>query len=126
IQQQKMAIIQQIAGQGKDVTKMLGQDAPQVFIAFNAQRNSLLINAPPEELKIIERSVKLLDVPTAGEAAPGEATDPTERIARSYKLKSIDPKSLLSTLEEIGDLDPMAELRADSPASILFCRCTPA
>src|SRR5690606_34167239 len=32
--------------------------------------------------------------------------------------------SLLSTLEEIGDLSPMAELRADSRANILFCRCT--
>jgi type II secretory pathway component GspD/PulD (secretin)/uncharacterized low-complexity protein len=126
IQQQKMAIIQQIAGQGKDVSKMLGQDAPEVFIAFNAQRNSLLVNAPPEQLKIIERSISLLDVPTAGESASNTTGDSSQRIAKSYKLESIDPKSLLSTLEEIGDLSPMAELRADSRADILFCRCTAA
>lgn len=126
IQQQKLALIQQMAGQGKDVSKMLKDDAPPVYIAFNAQRNSLLVNAPPEQLKIIERSVSLLDVPTAGETPVGVTVDAAERIPKSYKLESIDPKSLLSTLEEIGDLTPMAELRADSRAKILFCRCTAA
>src|SRR5690606_24641653 len=74
----------------------------------------------------IERSVSLLDVPTAGEEGSGEVVDPTQRVARSYKLESIDPKSLLSTLEEIGDLHPMTEMRADSRAKILFCRCNEA
>src|SRR5690606_2415709 len=40
-------------------------------------------------------------------------------------LKSIDPKSLQTTLEEIGDLDPLTELRADNSARILFARATP-
>ncbi|WP_425397929.1 secretin N-terminal domain-containing protein [Aeoliella sp.] len=125
VQQQKMQLLQQMQGAGKDISKMLQKDGPQVFLAFNSHRNSVLINAPPAELKKIRRTIELLDVP-----AGGESVDIAElaghRVPRSYKLETIDPRTLLSTLEEIGDLSPLTELRADNRADILFARATEA
>lgn len=125
IQQQKMQLLMQMQGAGKDVTKMLQKDGPQVYLAFNSHRNSVLINAPPTELKKIRRTVELLDVPAGGEAVDIAALV-GHRVPKSYKLETIDPRTLQSTLEEIGDLSPLTELRADSRADILFARATEA
>ncbi len=126
VQQQKMQLLMQMQGAGKDVSTMLQKDGPQVFLAYNSHRNSVLVNAPPDELKKITRTIQLLDVP-AGGAYPAETLAQTgRRVPKSYKLETIDPRTLLSTLEEIGDLSPLTELRADSKADILFARATDA
>ncbi|MCO6047561.1 hypothetical protein NG895_26960 [Aeoliella sp. ICT_H6.2] len=123
VQQQKMQLLQQMQGAGKDVSKMLQKEGPQVYLAYNSHRNSVLINAPPMELKKIRRTVELLDVPAGGEPVDVAALA-GHRVPKSYKLETIDPRTLQSTLEEIGDLSPLTELRADSRADILFARAT--
>ncbi len=126
VQQQKMQLLMQMQGAGKDVSTMLQKDGPQVYLSYNSHRNSILVNAPPAELKKIRRTIELLDVP-AGGAAPSEGVvDSGRRVPKSYKLETIDPRNLQSTLEEIGDLSPLTELRADSKADILFARATQA
>lgn len=130
MQQQKMQLMQQMQQQGKDVSRMLKADGPPVYLAYNSQTNSILANAPQEQLQVIERSIKMLDVPTAGEEGIADnSAGPSSfasRTSKSYKLKTIDPRSLISTLEEIGDLDPLTELRADNGAMILFARASEA
>lgn len=125
IQQQKMQLLMQMQGAGKDVSKMLGKsDGPEVYLAYNSHRNSVLINAAPAEVKKIKRTIELLDVPAG--TGPVNVADEgyTERTAKSYKLKTIEPTVLMQTLEEIGDLDPLTELRADNKADILFVRAS--
>ncbi|MEX2168779.1 MAG: secretin N-terminal domain-containing protein [Pirellulales bacterium] len=127
LQQQKLQLLAQMQQGGKDVASMLQKDGPPVYLAFNRQNNSILANAPKEQLKIIERSIQMLDVPTEGEEIAASATGPSSFAARtpkSYKLKTINPNSLVSTLEEIGDLDPLTELRADDGAKIVFARAS--
>lgn len=124
VQQQKMQLLMQMQGAGADVASMLKKDGPPVYIAYNSQRNSIMVNAPEKELKVIERTVEMLDVP-ANHAVAAEMAGPSgRRTPKSYKLESIDPRTLLTTLEEIGDLSPLAELRADNKADILFARAT--
>ena len=64
MQQQQMQMMQQMQQQGKDISKMMPKsDAPKVYLAYNRQRNSVLANAPPEQMKIIEKTIVSLDVP---------------------------------------------------------------
>ncbi|WP_442485327.1 secretin N-terminal domain-containing protein [Aeoliella sp. SH292] len=128
MQQQKMQLLMQMQGAGKDVSAMLQKDGPQVYLAYNSHRNSVLINAPPDSLRKILRTVELLDVPAGGEMADlvELAGDAGRRVPKSYKLETIDPQKLQSTLEEIGDLSPLTELRADNSADILFARASAA
>ena len=126
VQQQKMQLLMQMQGAGKDVSTMLQKDGPQVYLAFNSHRNSVLINAPESELKKIRRAIDLLDVPAGGDADDILLSPTGRRVPKSYKLKTVDPKAMLSTLEEIGDLSPLTELRADSKADILFARASEA
>ncbi len=130
IQMQKMQLLQQMQQKGKDVGRMLNKDGPKVYLAFNRQENSILANAEPEQMKIIERTIGMLDIPAAGSAAAVAAkqadvpTGPVKRFAKTYELENIKPESLMVTLEEIGDLDPLTELRSDSKAKILFVRAS--
>lgn len=124
IQQQKMQLLMQMQGSGKDVTKLLNKDGPPVFLAFNRHENSILANAPEREMKIIERTIKMLDIPAPGSAVNIGASDQAERFPKTYQLEAIEPDSLILSLEEIGNLDPLTELRGDKKAKILFARAS--
>lgn len=123
VQQQKMQLLMQLQGAGKDVAQMLQKDGPPVYLAYNSHRNSVLVNAPPAALKKIQRTIEMLDVPADGGPIDVAANE-GRRTPKSYKLETIDPRTLLSTLEEIGDLSPLTELRADNRADILFARAS--
>jgi type II secretory pathway component GspD/PulD (secretin) len=124
LQQQKLQLMTQMQQQGKDVSTMLKQDGPPVYLAYNRQRNSVMANAPPEFMKIIERSIRYLDVPPQGaEGAAGplaEAPGADSREFKKYRLETLDPERFVMTLEEIGGLDPWTELRADRKSKSLF------
>ena len=126
-QQQMMQQIQQMQKQGQDVSKLLkGGDEPQVYLAYNRQLNSVMANAPPEQMKIIEQTINLLDVPYGGNGDIAGASDTGERTLQKYQLVTMDPEQLMLTLKEIGQLDPRTELRADTKAKLLFARATEA
>jgi type II secretory pathway component GspD/PulD (secretin) len=125
-QQQQQQMIQQMQQRGQKPPQMPGQaNAPKVYLAMNRRRNSILVNAPPEQLKIIKRTIEYLDVPS-GEDGPVEAAGGGLRTLFKYQLVTMDPEQLKVTLEEIGELDPRTELRADTKSKILFARATAA
>lgn len=123
VQQQKMQLLMQMQGAGKDVSQMMQANGPPVYLAYNSHRNSVIVNAPADALKKIRRTIEMLDVPANG-GLSDVAARTAPRTPKSYKLETIDPRTLLTTLEEIGDLSPLSELRADSRANILFARAT--
>lgn len=130
LQQQKLQLMMQMQQKGTDVSKMLKKDGPPVYLAYNRQRNSVLVNAPPEYMKIIERTIRYLDVPAKGaegSAGPfGTATDSDRREFKKYRLETLDPERLVMTLEEIGGLDPWTELRADTSSKSLWVQASAA
>ncbi len=122
MQQQQMQMMQQMQQQGKDVSKMMAKkDAPAVYLALNRQRNSVLANAPPEQMRVIEQTIAYVDVPLngAGEGAVVAGNGDSLPMKR-YQLVTLDPERLVTTLEEVGDLSPLVELRADSRSKSLF------
>ncbi len=135
LQQQRLQLMTQMQQKGKDVSKMLKQDGPPVYLAYNRQRNSVLANAPPEQMRIIEQTIEYLDVPF-GDAVEGEqvgefaragssatpAGDP--RTMQKYPLTTLDPQTFVMTLEEIGGLDPLTDLKVDAKSRTLFALAT--
>jgi len=125
--QQQQQMMQQMQAQGKDPSKMMKQQqqqsGPPVYLAMNRRRNSVIVNAPPEQLKIIKQTVEYLDVPIVDDAEDVLAHG--QRTLFKYQLVTMDPEQLKKTLEEIGELDPRTELRADTKSKILFAKATP-
>jgi hypothetical protein len=97
-------------------------DAPKVYLAFNRQRNSVLVNAPPDQLKIIEQAIAYLDVPFGSVGSEATATNASAdpRIMKKYPLTALDPDQFVKTLEEIGGLSPTAEFKVDDDSKILY------
>jgi type II secretory pathway component GspD/PulD (secretin) len=135
LQQQKLQLMTQMQQQGKDVASMLKKDGPPVYLAYNKQRNSVIANAPPEQMKIIEQTIKYLDVPfgdtdsVAGisdAGSSGGAGSNGERTTKKYPLTTLDPDNFVLTLEEIGGLSPSTEFRADKKSKMLFAIATEA
>lgn len=124
IQQQKMQLMTQMSQSGKDVLSLLKKDGPPVFLAYNRQRNSVLANAPPAQMRIIERAIDALDVPVGGLDASPASDASASRTLKEYRLKSVEPNSVVIALEEIGDLGPRTELRGDNKSKTLFARAT--
>ncbi len=127
-QQQQAQMVQQMQQQqqGQNPKIMPKADAPKVYLALNRRRNSILANAPPELMKIIEQTVAYCDVPFGDDAAENVSGGSAERTLFKYQLVTMDPEQLKLTLEEIGELDPRTELRADAKSKILFARATAA
>ncbi len=127
MQQQQMQMMQQMQAQGKPMPKMPGKaEAPEVHLAFNRQRNSVLANAPPEQMKIIEQAISYLDVPFGeGTAAADDIkAGNNHRTMKKYPLTTLDPDKFVATLEEIGGLSPYAEFKVDSGSKTLFALAT--
>jgi type II secretory pathway component GspD/PulD (secretin) len=124
-QQQQMQMMQQMQqqGRGADAAKMMQKpDAPKVYLAYNRQRNSVLVNAPPDLLKIIEQTIRCLDVPYGDAATAAEVggTADNQRTIKRYPLQNLDPDKFVSTLEEIGGLSPYASFKVDDNNKTLF------
>ncbi|MEX2315939.1 MAG: hypothetical protein WD669_02235 [Pirellulales bacterium] len=122
VRQQELQIMQQMAQKGTDVTKMLKPDGPPVFLTFNSQMNSIIANAPEEQMKMIEETIRWLDVPlggASGTAAPATVADNT-RTMTTYKLRTLNPQTFKKTLEDIGELNPFTVIEADVAGRALF------
>ncbi|MEO0530862.1 MAG: secretin N-terminal domain-containing protein, partial [Planctomycetota bacterium] len=118
MQQQKLELMSQMAQRGKDVMKLMTRDGPKVYLVYNRQRNSVLANAPPEQMEVIARTIEALDVPVGGQAF----ADSSDRRLEQYRLKTIAPNAVITTLKEIGNLSPRAELRGDTDSKTIFAR----
>ncbi|NOY42640.1 MAG: hypothetical protein GXP26_12500 [Planctomycetes bacterium] len=83
--------------------------ALKLFITANAQRNSLVVNAPADKMHTVEQLIKQLDV-LDGEPV---AVDTSRQTMVTYKLKTQDVASVIKTLKEIGNLEPRTRLQGD-------------
>ncbi|MCC6492164.1 MAG: hypothetical protein IT424_03995 [Pirellulales bacterium] len=134
LEQQRMQLFMQMQQQGKDVTSMLKKDGPPVFLAVDKRRNVVLVNAPPKEMAIIERTVKEFDVPENGLAAaasdePGDDASGVEGhmlTMKRHPTPNVSPDAVVTALKEMGSLDPLTQLQSDSTSKTIFAYATAA
>ncbi|MCA9258497.1 MAG: hypothetical protein KDA61_04825 [Planctomycetales bacterium] len=122
LEQQRLQLYTQLTQKGKDVSAMLRKDGPPVHVTVDKVRNAVLINAPPELIPTIERTIKNLDVPNDG----GEVADPSRLEMRPYKTSTRNTDGLVSAIKEIGDLHPLTQLQSDADNRTIFAYATPA
>ena len=127
LQQKQLELMQQMQQKGTDVSKMLKQDGPPVYLAFNRQRNSVIAHAPPEQMKLIEETIDYLDVPygAIAETTASASEGPAGSEFKKYPLATLDADEFVMTLKEIGGLDPYTQLRADAKGKMIFVQGTP-
>ncbi|PHR97535.1 MAG: hypothetical protein COA78_27455 [Blastopirellula sp.] len=113
IQQQRMQ--QSRSSSGKPSTAAPKTKA-EVYLVVNQRRNSIIANAPPDKLVIISETIKMLDV----------ASSPSNSLAANltrmqiYRLAQLDPETLISMVEEVGELEPGTQLVADKKNNALI------
>ena len=77
-------------------------------IVLNQPENSILVTAEPDQMKLIEQTIKQLDKPKEGGSLLANAGR-----MKIYRLNSYDPEPLVKLLEELGELDPQTQLKVD-------------
>lgn len=105
--QQQMMMMQQQQQQGKQPVPE--KQKPEVHLVANVRENSILANAPSEQMAIIEEAVKFLDVPA--DNAQSLLRNPGRM--QTYRPAGVDPELLVKMLEQVGGLDPTTRLQVD-------------
>lgn len=111
-QMQRMAMMQmemQQRGGGGQPQPPQAKPAPTVNLVVNQRENSILANAPANQMAIIAEAVKVIDVPS--ERANGLLRNMNRM--QVYRLAQVDPEVLVKVLQENGDLDPTTRVQAD-------------
>jgi type II secretory pathway component GspD/PulD (secretin) len=106
-QQQAMMRAQQQQQQGQQPQPQ--KDKPPINLVINARKNSIVANAPPDKMAIIEQAVKVLDVPKDG----AEELLANVNRMQVYRLAAVDPEALVETLNDLGVLHPTTRLQVD-------------
>ena len=129
IEQQRIQLAMAMMKQKKDVSGMIKQGGPDVFIAVNQRRNSILVNAAPAEMAKIQRTIEMLDVPDDGGevwASGGSRPEGGELEFKKYVTATASTDAVVSALKEIGRLHPLTQLQSDKPNRTIYATATAA
>jgi type II secretory pathway component GspD/PulD (secretin) len=121
MQQQFMQAAQMAAQQAGKGGAGGGRTNTEVFLAVNNAENSILANAPPDKMTIIEQAVKAMDI----QRNRSESLLSNLPRLRSYKLSAVDPSSLVKVLQDLGNLDPHTRLEVDARSRSIIAFATP-
>jgi type II secretory pathway component GspD/PulD (secretin) len=109
IMQQMATYMKQAGMDPGQLAKARSAPPPPVHIVTNLRDNSLLVNAPADQMAIVAEAVKVLDVPN----------DRSKSLLRNnsrvqtYPLQSADPDNILKLIQDLGDLEPETRLQVD-------------
>jgi type II secretory pathway component GspD/PulD (secretin) len=102
-----MMMMQQQPGQPQPPQPTQPQK-PEIHLMANTRRNSVIVHAPPDQMRIIRNAIFGLDV-QSDRPSLSEHSD----WAHTYRLATLDPEALATMLEGVGDLDPQTKLEID-------------
>jgi len=97
------------------------QQKPEIRLLALTRNNSVLVNAPPDQMGIIKSAIFSIDVPSERQTVGDNASTPFH----AYRLATLDPDSMISMLESVGDLDPQTKLEADRKNRTVIAYATP-
>jgi type II secretory pathway component GspD/PulD (secretin) len=112
---QMMEAQKQAGGQGQPKPPGAPSAAPAVSLVVNARKNSLIVNAPPAKMAMIEQAITILDVPS--DVSANLLSDVP--YMQLYRIVGVDPQPVIKTLQEIGGLSPTAKLEIDKRGNII-------
>lgn len=108
MQQQMMA--QQAQQQGRNANAQAKKPGtPEIHLVANNRRNSVIAHAPPDKMAVIAAFVRRVDVPNENSNQYG-GIDTNVKV---YRLASLDPKKLVTSLLSMDALEPTTKLEVD-------------
>jgi type II secretory pathway component GspD/PulD (secretin) len=93
---------------------------PEIRLLALQRNNSVLVNAPPDQMGIIRSAIFKMDVPSERPSLSENAT-----LMHVYRLATLDPEAMINMLESVGDLDPQTKLQADKKNRTVIAYATP-
>jgi type II secretory pathway component GspD/PulD (secretin) len=123
-QMQQMQEMMQRGGGNKDMAKMMMKDEPKVHITVDRSQNTLLVNAPPDLIPVIDRTIAELDVAKQDFAVGSPGQDNGVRYMEKYSTVTANPETVITTLQDIGNLHPLTQLQSDSKAKTIYAYAT--
>lgn len=115
-EQQAAAMQQQMMMQQQQQRQQQGMPAPpkskdkgDIYLVANLRRNSVIASAPPDKMAIIAAFVKRIDVPNEN----ADSMQMLESRIKVYRLSSLDPKQLVTSLLSMDVLEPTTRLEVD-------------
>ena len=85
------------------------KEKPEVHLLANEKLNTVIVQAPPDKMIVIEQTIQMLDRRSENE---GSILLNSDRM-QVYRLAGVDPELLVKVLEETGNLDPTTRLEID-------------
>ncbi|MCH7990308.1 MAG: hypothetical protein IID46_14295, partial [Planctomycetes bacterium] len=110
IQAQQRAAMMARSQPGKKPAAGAAKPKAEVHLVVNVRENSILVNAPPDKMAIVEQAIQIIDVPAD---ASHSLLRNLDRM-RVYRLAALDPETLVKILEEVGSLDYDTKLEVDT------------
>ena len=95
--------------------------AQQVRLIANERRNTILVNAPPDQMQIMKELIYKLDVPPDRMGG----TESTAQAMRVYRLATADPEVIVNFLDTVGQLDPQTKLDVDKKNRAVVAYASP-
>jgi type II secretory pathway component GspD/PulD (secretin) len=122
--QQMQEMMQRGGGGNKDMAKMMMKDEPKVFITVDRSQNTLLVNAPPDLIPVIDRTIAELDVAKQDFAVGSPGQDNGARYMEKYSTVTANPETVVTALQDIGNLHPLTQLQSDTKAKTIYAYAT--
>jgi type II secretory pathway component GspD/PulD (secretin) len=107
--QMEMAQMAQQGGKHGGGPPTPAKQPPAVHLVVNPRENSIVAQAPADQMAVIDEAVKLIDVPSRRSQSLLKNMNRTQ----VYRMATIDPEPLVKMLQELGDLDPATHLQID-------------
>lgn len=104
--QQLQKMIQQAAQKGGGGAK---QEQETRIVAV-PRENVILVMGSADKIAVVAEAVELLDQPTMRSQSMLDSISRTE----VYRLANLDPEKFIETLEELGGLSPLTQIKADT------------
>jgi type II secretory pathway component GspD/PulD (secretin) len=93
---------------------------PEIRLLALQRNNSVMVNAPPEQMGIIRSAIFRMDVPSER-----PSLSENNQLMHVYRLATLDPEAMINMLESVGDLDPQTKLEADKKNRAVIAYATP-
>jgi type II secretory pathway component GspD/PulD (secretin) len=104
MQQMMQQRAQQNGGKGGAPTK-----EPEVSIVAVPRDNTILVNAPPDKMAVVEQAVEILDQRSDDAYSGIGALGETE----VYRLSHIDPEQFIEMIHDMGAISPRTRIQPD-------------
>ncbi len=121
MQQQMQQMRQQMQQKGQQLAPQRQRKELEIQVVVNEQRNSVIVQAPPDKMAIAADAVRLLDVPDPRVGS----LDALVGSIRTYRLATLDPQEVVEILLETGAMDPDTRLKVDQDSRAIIVSGAP-